>query len=91
MPALPSRRAGAPLLVRHSGRFPSGKRLNSLVDVAVDTMPTLLQACGVDAPTETQGISYLTLLEGGDIPTRDHVLYQRLGFKRKYSPDEDWK
>ena len=75
--------AQVPLLVRHPGRFAAGKRVNSLVDVAVDTMPTLLDACGVEAPEGTQGISYLPLLEGGEVPTRDHVQYQRIAYKRK--------
>ena len=78
--------AQVPLLVRCAGRFSAGKRVNSLVDVAVDTMPTLLQACGIDAPEGTQGISYLSLLEGRDVPTRDHVLYQKMsGYPRKSS------
>ena len=91
--SLPFRAAAqVPLLVRFPGRFACGKRVNSLVDVAVDTMPTLLQACGIDAPEGTQGISYLTLLEGSDIPTRDHVQYQKMqGYQRKNSLDEQWQ
>ena len=81
--SLPYRAAAqVPLLVRFPGRFASGKRVNSLVDVAVDTMPTLMQACGVDTPEVTQGISYLPLLVGSDTPTRDHVQYQKMGFRR---------
>ena len=79
--------AQVPLLVRHPGRFARGKRVSSLVDVAVDTMPTLLHACGVDAPEGTQGISYLSLLEGGDAPTRDHVQYQRIAYRPKSGSD----
>ena len=76
---LPYRAAAqVPLLARFPGRFAPGKRVSSLVDVAVDTMPTLLHACGVDAPEGIQGISYLPLLEGSDIPTRDHVQYQKM-------------
>ena len=76
---LPYRAAAqVPLLVRCGGRFACGKRVDSLVDVAVDTMPTLLQSCGVEAPEDMQGISYLALLEGGDKPTRDHLPYQRI-------------
>ena len=90
---LPYRAAAqVPLLIRYPDRFAGGKRVSSLVDVAVDTMPTLLHACGIDAPEGTQGISYLSLLEGSDIPTRDHVQYQKMrGYQRKNSPDEEWK
>ena len=80
--------AQVPLLVRHPGRFAAGKRVNSLVDVAVDTMPTLLDACGVEAPEGTQGISYLPLLEGGEVPTRDHVQYLRIAYKPKSGSGE---
>ena len=85
MKALPFRAAAqVPLLVRYPGRFVGDKRVDSLVDVAVDTMPTLLETCGIDAPRGTQGISYLTLLEGSGIPTRDHVQYQIIyGHPRK--------
>ena len=37
--------AQVPLLIRWPGRFKAGKRVEALVDVAVDSMPTLLQAC----------------------------------------------
>ena len=76
------------MLVRFAGRFTGGKRVNSLVDVAVDTMPTLLQACEVDIPEGVQGISYLTLLEDGENSTRDHVQYQRMAYKLMSGPDE---
>ena len=80
--------AQVPLLVRYPGRFARGKRVNSLVDVAVDTMPTILDACGVEEPEGTQGISYLPLLEGGEVPTRDHVQYLRIAYKPKSGSGE---
>ena len=69
--------AQVPLFLRLPGRFTAGKRVQSLVDVAVDTMPSLLEACGVEVPDTVQGTSYLSLLEGdGDEPTRDHVQFE---------------
>ncbi len=66
-----------PLLIRYPRRFARGKRVRSLVDVAVDTMPTILETCGVAAPAGVQGTSLVSLLEGeGDAPVRDHVQYQ---------------
>ena len=67
--------AQVPLLCRWPGRF-SPRRVPSLVDVAVDTMPTLLDLCGVDIPAGVQGTSFRSLLAGSDAPTRDHVQYQ---------------
>jgi arylsulfatase A-like enzyme len=68
--------AQVPLLVRYPQRFAKGHRVSSLVDVAVDTMPTLLELVGVDIPDGVQGVSYLPLLEGSDAPTRDHVQFE---------------
>ena len=82
--------AQVPLLVRFPGRFACGKRVNSLVDVAVDTMPTLLHACAVDVPDSSQGISYLNLLEGSDVPSRDHVQYHRIGYRKKRDAEGNW-
>ena len=78
---LPYRAAAqVPLVVRCNGRFAGGKRVKSLVDAAVDTMPTLLQSCGVEVPDDVQGISYLSLLEGGDATTRENLNYQCIKF-----------
>ncbi|MCY4327479.1 MAG: sulfatase-like hydrolase/transferase, partial [Rhodobacteraceae bacterium] len=68
--------AHVPLLVRYPARFAKDKRVDSLVDVAVDTMPTLLETCGVEIPEGVQGHSYLTLLQGDDAPIRDHVQFE---------------
>lgn len=68
--------AQVPLLVRQPGRFLGGHQVDSLVDVAVDTMPTLLDLCGVPIPDTAQGASYRTLLEGSTVPTRDHVQFE---------------
>jgi arylsulfatase A-like enzyme len=65
-----------PLIVRYPNRFAAGQKVDHLVDVAVDTMPTLLSLCGIDAPAENQGVSYLPLLDGVDAPVRDAVMYQ---------------
>lgn len=66
-----------PLLIRYPKRFAKGKRVKSLVDVAVDTMPTILETCVAEIPRGVQGVSYLSLLEGvEDSATRDHVQYE---------------
>nr|WP_306266167.1 sulfatase [Pararhizobium sp. IMCC3301] len=69
--------AHVPLFIRYPARFAPGKRVTSLVDVAVDTMPTILETCGIAIPDGVQGTSYLPLLEGSsDAPTRDHVQFE---------------
>jgi arylsulfatase A-like enzyme len=65
-----------PLLVRYPKRFPAGRRVPNLVDVSVDTMPTLLELCGIEIPTSVQGTSYLPQLLGGSEPTRGEVYYE---------------
>lgn len=65
-----------PLVVRYPRRFPAGHRSAELVDVAVDSLPTILEACGIDVPEGLHGTSYLPLLEGGSAPTRDAVYYE---------------
>lgn len=69
--------AQVPLLVRYPQHFPAGRRVTSLVDVAIDTMPTLLDVAGVRIPDSVQGASYLPLLQASqEEHTRDHVQFE---------------
>lgn len=65
-----------PLIVRYPKRFAPGRTLDGLVDVGVDTMPTLLELCGIDIPDAVQGISYLSMLDGTADRSRDAVMYE---------------
>jgi arylsulfatase A-like enzyme len=65
-----------PLLVRYPHCFPEGSVVDSLVDVSVDTMPTLLDLLGIEIPASVQGSSYRSLLEGRREPTRRAVFYE---------------
>ncbi len=65
-----------PFLMRYPARFKGAREIKHLVDISVDTMPTLLEACGVDVPEEVQGLSYLSLLDGDPTPTRTKVYYE---------------
>jgi arylsulfatase A-like enzyme len=67
-----------PYLVRFPGRFPAGHRVDELIDPSVDSMPTLLDLLEIPWPQGIQGISFLSLLEGGREPVRDHVYYEIL-------------
>jgi arylsulfatase A-like enzyme len=65
-----------PLLVRCPDHFPAGLVVDSLVDVSVDTMPTVLDMVGIEIPASVQGTSFRTLLEGHREPTRKAVFYE---------------
>jgi len=65
-----------PLLIRYPKQFPAGRRVSNLVDVSVDTMPTLLELCGIAIPQSVQGLSYLSQLYGESKPTRSEVYYE---------------
>ena len=65
-----------PIIVRYPGHFPAGHVANPMIDVSIDTMPTMLELCGIEVPQEVQGRSYLPLLQGNQAPTRDHVFYE---------------
>lgn len=65
-----------PMIVRYPREFPGGRVVSSLVDPSVDTMPTLLELCGIEIPEAVQGTSYLPLLTGQADETRDAVFYE---------------
>jgi arylsulfatase A-like enzyme len=67
-----------PMLVRYPGAFPNGLVIDSLVDPAVDIMPTLLDICGIPIPDSVQGTSYLPLLQGSAESTREAIFYEIL-------------
>lgn len=67
--------AHVPFFVRYPKQFGGGKRVGSLVDIAIDTMPTLLEICGAEASQGVAGRSFVPILEG-DQPIRDSVMYQ---------------
>ena len=67
-----------PLIVRGPNRFPAGYRVGSLVDLSVDSMPAILELCDIPIPEGVQGVSFLPLLRGRNIPTRKAVYYEIL-------------
>lgn len=79
-----------PFIVRYPARFKGGRQADGLIDVSVDTMPTLLELCGIDVSEAVQGVSYLGVLDGRVEATRDHVMYQTFrmndGVKGEFTP-----
>ena len=67
-----------PLIIKYPKRFDRGQIVPQLVDPSVDTMPMLLELCGINGPPEMQGSSYLSLMEGSDAPSREAVYYEIL-------------
>ena len=68
-----------PFIVRWPEAIASGQRLNTVVDPAVDLMPTVLELCGIDVPACVQGQSLAELLTQGDASSlRDSVHYEIL-------------
>ncbi|MCZ6633748.1 MAG: sulfatase-like hydrolase/transferase [bacterium] len=53
-----------PLIVRWPDRVAGGRVVDALVDPSVDTMPTLLDLCGIAIPGSVQGTSFVSLLNG---------------------------
>lgn len=82
--------AQVPFIVRYPERFAAGRKVQALIDVAVDTMPTLLDLCGIDIPDAVQGISYLPLLDDSAPEIRTNVSYQTFkmvdGVKGEFTP-----
>ncbi|MGQ7843820.1 sulfatase family protein [Granulosicoccus sp. 3-233] len=64
-----------PFFVRYPKRFGAGKRAASLVDISIDSMPTLLEICGLPIPDGVQGKSLVPVLES-DTPVREAVMYE---------------
>lgn len=67
-----------PMLVRYGRAFEGGRVVDALVDPSVDTMPTLLDLCGIPVPERVQGVSYLSLLRGDPGPAREAIYYEIL-------------
>ena len=67
-----------PLVVRWPRGIPAGRKARSLVDSSVDTLPTIMEACGLEIHSTIQGTSYLPLAQGAVDRTRDAVFYEMI-------------
>jgi N-acetylglucosamine-6-sulfatase len=67
-----------PLLVRAPGLVKPGTVITKMVQ-NIDVAPTFLEAAGVAAPADApkmDGRSFWPLVQGRDVPWRDHILYE---------------
>ncbi len=68
-----------PYILRLPNSFSvSGQRCQALVDPAVDSMPTLLDLCGMSIPEAVQGKSFAPLLTGKTGSVREEIYYEIL-------------
>jgi N-acetylglucosamine-6-sulfatase len=66
-----------PMLAYAPGLIAPGTRVTQMVQ-NIDIAPTVLEACGVEAPAASQfdGLSMLPLLRDQSTPWREHILYE---------------
>jgi N-acetylglucosamine-6-sulfatase len=64
-----------PMLARCPELFPRGSVVNEMV-ANIDIASTLLEAAGLQAPTNIDGRSFLALAQGRRVPWRDTLLYE---------------
>ncbi|MDG2422139.1 MAG: sulfatase [Gammaproteobacteria bacterium] len=67
--------AKVPLLVRWPSALRGGDPINSLIQ-NIDIAPTILEAAGLKAPENMQGMSFVPLLARGENPWRDRIFYE---------------
>lgn len=66
-----------PLAIRWPGMAKPGRASNAFVSLA-DVAPTILEAAGLDIPTEMTGKSLVPILQSdGPVPGRDRVFFER--------------
>jgi N-acetylglucosamine-6-sulfatase len=64
-----------PMVMQAPGLIPPGSKVDAMV-ANVDVAPTLLEAAGLKAPKDMDGISFLPLAKGEKGPRRETFLYQ---------------
>ncbi len=64
-----------PLLAYAPGMIEPGTKIKHLVQ-NIDIGPTVLEAAGLEVPEHMDGMSFLPLMQGKDVPWRDAVFYE---------------
>jgi len=65
------------LMMRYpAGGWGAGRVLNEMIS-NIDVLPTLLEACGIEVPSNVEGRSFLPLLSGGDYTPNDCVFAEK--------------
>jgi len=74
-----------PLIVRWPEKLAEGQ----VVDPSVDTMPTLLDLCGIAIPDSLQGTSSVLLLNGKAESVQEAIYYENYYEKLKTSEEPE--
>jgi arylsulfatase A-like enzyme len=74
-----------PLIVRWPEKLAEGQ----VVDPSVDTMPTLLDLCGIAIPNSLQGTSSVLLLNGKAESVQEAIYYENYYEKLKTSEEPE--
>ncbi len=73
------------MLMRYpAGGWGEGRVADEMIS-NIDLLPTLLEACGIEAPDNFEGRSFLPLLTGGDYVPNDCVFAEKI-FHDSYDP-----
>jgi choline-sulfatase len=78
------------LIMRMSGAIEPGCSSDALLEL-IDVVPTILELCGVDLPTNIQGKSLVPLLRGETTRHRDHVISEYADNAEAMVRTEGWK
>jgi choline-sulfatase len=78
------------LIMRLPGAIPPGRSTAALVEL-IDVVPTILELCGVDKPSNIQGRSLAPLLGGATDRHRDHVIAEYADNAEAMVRTERWK
>lgn len=74
-----------PLIVRWPGHTHEGTRNDSDMVSGVDFAPTVLEACGLEGKMETDGRSYVPLLEGRKDEGREDFVYTQFNLTSAFN------
>ena len=79
-----------PFIIRYPARFAAGQVSEALIDISVDSMPTILELLDLSVPDAVQGTSYLPVLDRAATEIRDSVMYQVMkqdnGVRGEFTP-----
>ena len=74
-----------PFIARWPKHIKGGKRNNTDMISGVDFAATILEACGLEDKLETDGRSYLGLLEGKEDPERENFVYTQFNLTSAFN------
>jgi len=74
-----------PFVAKWPGHIKPGTRNTKDMIAGVDFAATVLEACGLEGKLETDGRSYLSILEGKDDPQRENFVYTQFNLTSAFN------